>query len=476
MALRTDSERTAHLLRRFGLGASEREVDFYSSGGWRQAVERLLNYEVIPEAIDLDVQRFRQGNQRFVPMPLLQAWWMGRMLTTRRPLQEKMTLFWHDHFATSAIKVTNSAAMHAQNELLRRHATGRFPNLLLEISRDPAMIYWLDNQYNVKASPNENFARELMELFTLGIGHYSEEDVYEVARAFTGWGFGLTARRRPPEDRVPALDRFIFYRDDYDDGEKTIRGRTGRWSGEDVIQHLCADFQTARFLTTKLWTWFVYEDPDPDLIEAVARQFYRTGLDIRAVLREIMTHDEFYSDRAERAVIKNPIDFIVPTIRQLGHGEIVAERLASLPPDEPFGRAALGGFISPAQVAASMGMALFFPPDVAGWDHGAAWITTATMVERIKWADRLFAPVGGSRLSLRIPVQPILGLDRRPAQIVERFVSVFDAPVTPAQHAELIELVRRLQASGGLVTPRNAAQLGTEVTRLLFAAPEFQMA
>ncbi|MCX6342774.1 MAG: DUF1800 family protein, partial [Fimbriimonadales bacterium] len=184
----TEREKGAHLLRRFGLGASEAELDYYLQDGLKGAIERLLNYDTQPEVVEISTEMLRNKNGN-LPIQTVAGWWAAKMLITRRPLQEKMTLFWHNHFATSGDKVVNSTMMIAQNEKLRAFATSKFKTLLLEVSRDPAMLVWLDGQDNIKGRANENFARELFELFTLGVGHYEEKDIQEAARAFTGWSF-----------------------------------------------------------------------------------------------------------------------------------------------------------------------------------------------------------------------------------------------------------------------------------------------
>lgn len=202
MPLQTDREKGAHLLRRFGLGASEAELDYYLKDGLNGAVDRLTEYESVDEGFNINPYDLQPEKAKNLPMPILTAWWIARMIATRRPLQEKMTLFWHDHFATSASKVKASEFMLQQNETLRQYATGNYRSLLTNMSKDPAMLFWLDNQENVRGKPNENFAREVMELFTLGVGNYSEKDVQEAARAFTGWSV-MRSRRNVDDGQPP---------------------------------------------------------------------------------------------------------------------------------------------------------------------------------------------------------------------------------------------------------------------------------
>jgi uncharacterized protein (DUF1800 family) len=254
MSLRTEREKVAHLLRRFGLGASEAELEYYGEAGLKGAIDRLLNPDSVEEAEIPPAQAFGGKNQQLKPQSI-RAWWIQKLLATRRPLVEKMTLFWHDHFATSVQKVDNAGLMLDQNETLRAYALGNFRELLKEVSKDPAMMFWLDNQLNVKGKPNENFAREVMELFTLGVGHYSEKDVQEAARAFTGWNYSVRrGKKANPNSIRGGRPVFVENTEDHDEGRKSILGKSGPFSGDDVLDLLCDNLQTARYLTWKVWT------------------------------------------------------------------------------------------------------------------------------------------------------------------------------------------------------------------------------
>ncbi|MCO5298149.1 MAG: DUF1800 domain-containing protein [Fimbriimonadaceae bacterium] len=471
MALKTDREKCAHLLRRFGLGASEAELDYYLQDGFDGAIDRLLDYESVQEAIDLDPSELANNNGQ-VNVPGLITWWGFKLITTRRPLLEKMTLFWHDHFATSAAKVNQAPLMYQQNEVLRKHATGDFRTLLLEVSQDPAMLFWLDNQFNVRGKPNENFAREVMELFTLGIGHYTEKDIQESARAFTGWSIGRLNRQA---EGIPKAT-FLYRPALHDSGVKEFLGSKGNFSGEDVIGLLCGQPQTAKYLTGKLWEWFAYPDPEPALVDRLATRFRDSGLDIKGLLRDIMRSSEFYSAKAERKVYKNPIDFTVATIRQLGIGEATANAARSGQGQNLRGR--LLPATAMATSASAMGMRLLYPPDVSGWEGGAAWISSATMVERIKWSDTLFGTVtpspGSRRLAIRFPAFGLFAKDPTPAGVVDTLLSLYDAPLAASKKPELVKAAE--MASDGRVTQANANATGGAVSRLIFGAPEFQFA
>jgi uncharacterized protein (DUF1800 family) len=313
-----------------------------------------------------------------------------------------------------------------------------------------------------------------MELFTLGIGHYSERDIQEAARAFTGWSI----RRTRAQDAPLGTARFEyqFRRNLFDPDVKEILENKGPFTGEDVIGILCGQPQTAIYLTTKLWEWFAYPNPEPALVERLAKRFGSSGLDIKKLLRDIMESPQFYSAKAIRAIYKNPVDFAVSTLRQLGYGEIVVQAARG---NEDNVRRFIGPVGALQQGMASMGMDLLFPPDVAGWEHGEAWITTATMVERISWADRIFgvaAPATGgrNRAQVRYPAYPLLADDPTPEGVVKKLVSIFDAPITENKLPQLVAAARK--AAGGAITRQNANQVAAAVSRLIFAAPEFQMA
>lgn len=485
MALSNDRDKVAHLLRRFGLGASESELDYYAEGGVASAIDKLLGYESVVEP-DLSLERFANDNGQ-VNMRALQAWFHTRVLTTKRPLETAMTLFWHNHFATSAEKVDAVGAMHDHVECLRAHCTGNFRELLTAVSKDPAMLYWLDNHENKKGKPNENFAREVMELFTLGIGHYSESDVQEAARAFTGWTYG---NRRPngrvieppkpaqrPKYSGPGQPRigFVFREEQHDSGEKSILGNRGVFDGDDVLGILTGHPRTALFVTEKFLTWFATPKPEPKYVERMAKAFRDSGMEIKALCRAVMESPEFYSDRAVRTIVKNPVHFCVSTLRQLGLGQRIEQLLAD---EQAKGLRAGGISILVQSATKSMGMDLLYPPDVAGWKIGDSWISTATMVERMKWADKLFGSfvagkkAGGQQRTLNYPVVGLVGPGADPRSVAERLVSVFDTNLPEAKVKQLAKAAE--DTAGGPVTAANANAVAHAVARLIFSSPEFQ--
>lgn len=474
MGFQTDRDKVAHLLRRFGFGASEAELDFYAKAGVKGAIDILLNPDKIEEAPIPPITDFKNNNNT-VQMPAVQGHWVLRMVMTRRPLVEKMTLFWHDHFATSAAKVNQPPNMYHQIDTLRQGALGNFLELLTNASKDPAMLFWLDNQENVRGKPNENFAREVMELFTLGIGHYTEKDVQEAARAFTGWTFRRRPRRPDGEGEIDFRGAdYVFNRRNFDDTEKTILGKTGNFTGEQVLEMLARHPQTARHLAKKLWEFFVYPNPEPAVVERIATAFVRSGQMIGPTLRAILESPEFFSPKAYRKVVKNPVDITVVTMRQLGIGGFME---ATLERQEARAVQIMRVTLGAAQQASkAMGMDLLLPPDVAGWEWGPAWITSATMVERIAWADRLFGQVqaGTRRAQINIPLGQLMTVETSPSAFVGQLLSIFDADLPASKRSTLDKAAS--EAAEGAITPRNANLVASRVCRLIFGAPEFQFA
>jgi uncharacterized protein (DUF1800 family) len=341
--------------------------------------------------------------------------------------------------------------------MLKSHCAGTFKDLLHAVSKDPAMIYWLDNQLNVVGKPNENFAREVMELFTIGIGNYTEQDVKQAARAFTGWRYGVRRGQRViPNDRVPGRQsEFLFVANQHDQGQKEFRGSKAPFNGEDVLDILAIDPLTAKAIVKKFWEWFAYPNPEATVIEQGANAWRKSGMEIKALVKWVMESQEFYSERATRAIIKNPVDFAIPAARALGLGSIIAaqhrdgvELRRLLPPVQNMQRA-----------CKAMGMDLLYPPDVAGWNIGKSWISTATMVERIKLADSLFNPRSGALAT------NLIGSARDSEEVASRLVSLFDATLPPAK---LRQLATAAEAHS------QPAQKANAVAKLILGSPEFQ--
>ena len=346
----------SHLLRRAGFGASSAELDQYAAMGYQAAVEQLLNFDQVADSGQQDFANPADPTNPRQGLPDLQLWWLNRMLTTKRPLQEKMTLFWHGHFATGASKVGSTAKMAQQNQLFRQQALGSFSTLLKAVSIDPAMMRWLDNDTNQKGSPNENYAREVMELFTMGIGTYTEQDVKEGARALTGW----VAKRDATQSD--------FVQKRFDDGSKTYLGHTGNLGLDDVVGILSSSPNTAKFVGRKLARFFISDSPDDGTIAAIANTFSASNGDMKQVLRTVLTSPAFMDPSQFMNKITSPAEYVVSNLKILGAKAVDKSVLAAMK---------------------NMGQELFEPPNVAGWSGGHSWLNTDTIFTRLNFADRI---------------------------------------------------------------------------------------
>ena len=289
----------------------------------------------------------RAMNETFEAM---RTWWLQCMRADGAGVREKLTLFWHGHFATSQTKVRCNHLMLGQNGTFRRLGTGPFRELCAAMVRDPAMLVWLDGRQSHGKAPNENFAREILELFTLGEGHYTEEDIREAARCFTGWTVN------------PANGQSVFVSKRHDNGRKKLFGQAEKFGAEDAAEVICAQPRCAEFLAAKLWEFYAYPRPEPALVKSLAAHYRKTGLHTGELLRMIFTHPEFYSPRARATQVKSPVQWMVQAARETGR--------QLLPP----------GVALP--LAAELGQNLFMPPSVKGWDGGTAWVNSATLIRR----------------------------------------------------------------------------------------------
>jgi uncharacterized protein (DUF1800 family) len=400
---------TAHLLRRAGFGATADELAFYADLGYPGAVEALLNYEDVPDDVDEKIGRPGYvgvtARGAFSPNTVIadaRQRWLFRMVHSQRPLQEKMALFWHNHFATAYSKIAGAvgatdatrmlaakpsedpAGAKGQLELFREYALGNFRDLLVAVSKDPAMLVWLDGRTNVKGRPQENYARELMELFTFGVGYYTEQDVYAGARVFTGWNLQRTGERNTPTaywafyynaaQHDTGTKEFSF--PIYPDGGRRIPARAasaGMQDGLDLIEAVARHPETGPRLARKLWAFFVSETTPPTerFVQDVAGTYYRSGYDMRAVVRRVLLSPEFTDPANEYARYAWPVEFVVRALKEVGWvGFSVNTALTPL---------------------ANMGQQLFEPPDVAGWELGPAWFTTGAVLARMNFAATLAA-------------------------------------------------------------------------------------
>jgi uncharacterized protein (DUF1800 family) len=457
-----------HLLNRTSFAASPDDINAIARMTRAQAVDQLLawtsgrmvtpppswvNNFVSPRRVRTMSEEERKALQReeFEKSVELRGWWLTEMLTTPSPLTEKMVLFWHNHFVSSLQKVKSPVLMYRQNLLLRRHALGYFGDLLHEVSKDPAMVVYLDGASNRRGQPNENFAREVMELFTLGEGNYSEQDIKEAARAFTGWSID------------PDSGEFVFRRPAHDDGVKTVLGRSGGFDGDAVLDILLAQPQTAEFIVSKLWREFVSPTPDAMEVNRIARVFRDNRYNIKVALRALLIADAFYAPQNRAVLIKSPVELIVGTLRQFR-----------------FETGAVTPFLF---VARSLGQDLFAPPNVKGWPGGEAWINSATLLARKQFVERLFRaqemrpallsmnrddgarPKGGGKL----------GADGK-----ERFVRAmmdlnFDGDKWLAQFRSGDPVLAKVLLAADPVSPPAAGAQGVDLLRQLVLDPVYQL-
>ena len=400
-------DRAAHLLERAGFSGTPEDIERLAAMTPEQAVRHLVHYESIDnshlppfdesgvhdpglvpfppsrpattqlakengEAIGVKVKA--SGNRRLQPVvnkffywlraSMLETrrvsyWWANRMLNTNRPLEEKMALFWHGHFATSEAKVRDYRKMLLQNETFRRHATGNFRDLVVAVAQDPAMLYFLDAGVNVKGAPNENFAREIMELFTMGVGNYTEKDIREAARAFTGWN---------SDDLT-----FVVNTSQHDDGTKSFLGNQGGFDGVKVIDLIMAQAVTAEFMTAKLYGYLVRQELSTALNGKLAAILRDNNYDMKPLLQTVFLSRDFFSPASMGTHIKSPTELVVSTYKKLGVDDVPGIPDFNL-------------------VVAALGQDLFWPPTVAGWAHGRSWITPGLLLERGNFARAVLFP------------------------------------------------------------------------------------
>jgi uncharacterized protein (DUF1800 family) len=348
-----DLKKVGHLYRRAAFGANWAELQEGLQLGPEKLIDRMLKGGEPSPVYDAQTEQFLSSAARkFNVGPQASAWWLYRMLHGGHPLREKLTLFWHNHFATSNAKVQNVGYMVGQYELMHRHALGNFAELLQAMSRDPAMMVWLDTVQSKKGQPNENYARELMELFSLGIGHYTEKDIREAARAFTGWEI--------------QNGKFHNNKNQFDPTEKTVLGKTGKWAGEDVVK-ICLDQPACpRFIARKLYRFLISESeaPPADLIDPLAESF-RKDFDFGKLVETMLRSNLFFSEQAYRARIKAPVDYV------LGMARALEARMGTQ-----------NNTLDLTAALETLGQNVFHPPSVKGWDGGQTWLNGQTLLFR----------------------------------------------------------------------------------------------
>ncbi len=452
----TEISLLAHLMRRAGFSARREELERYQAKGYDATIDWLLDPSE-DDGIDQDiVERYYIDIDDLRNNDPTNAWWLYRMINTANPLQEKMALFWHGLFATAYEKIENGRAVASQIETFRSLGLGNFRTMLVELSRDPAMIIWLDNDTNHREALNENYGRELLELFSMGVGNYTEDDVKECARAFTGWTIANRNARYP---WGPFPLEFEYRPWDHDDSVKTFLGEQGRFNGEDIIDIIVKQPATGRFIAERLYNFFVSDDPAPaDAIEALSAAYFESNYNMRSVM-DVLLRSEFFKDSAY-AKVKSPAEVVAAILRMVGDFQ------------EP-----RPGLLETTFESKYMGQELLNPPTVEGWHTGKEWIDSGSLVGRVNFASDQVGDLN------HVGVQDIVDrLARKggtvtPEQLVDGCLDLI-GPL-PVEEKTRTSLVGKAMNGGNLSLETEAdreefARRVTEMLQLIVATREFQ--
>ena len=408
----TDIALMAHLMRRAGFGAGRDDLERCLEQGYEATVEELLDTANADNLPDDLIRRYHVEQSELRDLAGSAAYWMYRMISTASPLEEKMALFWHGLFATGYTKLNQARSQLNQVEMFRRNGLGRFDDLLLEISRDPAMLVWLDNNDNHGSAINENYGRELLELFSMGIGNYTEDDIKECARAFTGWTLGNAEYMavRAQKDSIWPYGRIAWHFDyreqDHDHGEKTFLGETGHFNGDDIINIIAKQDATADFICTRLFQFFAADEVTAEgqqTIAAMKETYFESGYRIKDVLRTLFNSAYFKSGEARFARVKGPVELVVGAIRMAGSYQTPTLGIEKVSNNMLY-----------------MGQGLLQPPTVEGWHEGVEWIDSGSLVERVNFAAKELANTASPGVRA----------------IIDRLAASTDGVLSPAQFAD----------------------------------------
>ena len=439
--MKSDRALVAHLMRRAGFGATPAELDTLTNDKtYEEIVDGLVNPEQFPELDESFIDRYYGGELVAVHV----GKWLYRMVNTQRPLEEKMSLFLHHIFPVAWGKSEHGPSLYSEIAMFRKVGLSDMKTILLELSRDPAMLFWLDNNENHKDEINENYGRELLELFSMGVGNYTEDDIKAASRAFTGWTF-----RQPlslyPNGHYPA--EFMFIEDDHDFSEKTFLGETGSFDGEDIIDIIVRQPATARFISRHLYNFFVEDElqvpswaTEPPRNEAAIQQlsqvFLDSGGDMRAVLSELFNSDFFRNARQFKKV-KSPTELVAGVLKQTG--EFAEPR----PGMYQFAMTTLNGSLIEGPMAI-MGQRLMNPPTVEGWHTGHEWIDSGTLSERVGFVESQFEDI--AKPGVADMVERIGELDAEPSELVDRCLDILGGiAVSEQTYASLVDYAQELR-------------------------------
>ena len=458
----------AHLMRRAGFGAPREELEARAAKGYEATVDELIDSEAQAPTDRIEMMRYHPWTWRPGTLPGMgAAEWMHDLVNTKRPLEEKMALFWHQVFATGVSKVDHYDDVMDMIVKFREKGMGDYRELLLEMARDPAMIYWLDNCDNHASAVNENWGRELLELFSLGVGNYTEVDVRECSRAFTGW----TIQPKLPRGPIGRHDWFFEFREeDHDEGEKTFLGETGNLNGEDIIRIICEQPAASQFIARHLYNFFVADEAqvpawavtpplDQDAIDLLADTLVESNYDIRSTLRVLFNSDFFKNARFAR--LKSPAEVVVGTLRLVGGAEFPAPGIGDL-----------------SRQPSYMGQDLLNPPSVEGWHTGAEWINSGSLMRRVNFTADLVGDVSRPGIKSLIESLKARG-ERTPEKVVDSCLDLMGPlEVQPESRVELIDFVGTGGEFGWDTTdPLEASKARvSELLQLIVSLREYQYA
>ena len=466
--MKSDRALVAHLMRRAGFGATPAELDALTAEKtYEEIVDDLVNPDRFPQMDDSFIERYYGGELVAVHV----GKWLYRMINTPRPLEEKMALFLHHIFPVAWGKSEHGPSLYTEIAMFRRVGLQDMKTILLELSRDPAMLFWLDNNENHKDEINENYGRELLELFSMGVGNYTEDDIKAASRAFTGWTF-----RQPlslyPNGHYPA--KFTFVADDHDYAEKTFLGETGAFDGEDIIDIIVKQPATARFISRHLYNFFVEDEvqvpswateppKNEAAIQQLSRAFMDTNGDMRAVLIELFNSD-FFKQATEFKKVKSPTELVAGVLKQTGEFSEPTPGIAQ------FAVTTLNGSLTEGPLAI-MGQRLMNPPTVEGWHTGHEWIDSGTLSERIGFVESQFEDV--TKPGVSDMVERAGDLDAEPAALVDRCLDILGGiKVSEQTYASLVDYARELRAikdEGASVGVHNLLQMTASTVDYQFA-------
>ena len=461
----TELSLVAHLMRRAGFGAKHDELEAYAAMGYEAVVEDLLHPERFAQ-VEEDVMVRYYGRPIENPV-LAAAFWIYRMVNTRRPLEEKLALFFHHLFATANSKCNHPQVMSRQIGMFRRVGLSDFRTILIALSKDPALIHWLDNNENHKDEPNENFGRELLELFSMGVGNYTEQDIKMAARAFTGWTFTQPIPVYP-QGRYPA--DFVYLEDDHDDGVKTFLNETGRFNGDDIIDIIVKQEAAARFLSRHLYNFFVADEPqvpawatvpprDPEAIDTLIKAYSDSGGELRSILRVLFNFDFFKEARYKK--VKSPAELVAGVSKLVGTYRFPDLGIERLP-----------------AATKLMGQELLNPPTVEGWHTGKEWIDGGTLNERVNFAVDEVGDLSKPGIQAIIERLNATGASLSPGEFVDHCLEVVGVEVGAETRNTLFENAGsggELRLGSGEDRESGAERIG-EMLQLIVASREYQFA